>query len=516
MSKHPLAENTRKSITILLTSDLHGQIAYETEETTQGFVRTASYIASKQQEGSLLLIDNGDFLQGNHLSTFYYQNKMQHTHPIIEVMNLLKYDGAVLGNHEFDFSLDYLKQNEQASDFPWLAANVVHRDSGTPFFGEPYFIKTFHNGVSVAVLGLTHHHTPFWTNIDARIQFLDPVTCAKEWVKKLQDTEAPDIIVLAYHGGLSEEGLTGNAGIRLCQEVPGFHVLLTGHEHYTLVEKHHGVTIVQPGSHGGFVGEICVELSGTTVHSSATVIDGQQESIHSETFHLYKSRNQKVSYWLDSTVGTLHAPLLITNHLEACTRPHPYVQFLHDVQKSAMKTKLSVAAIFHEDTYGLPKQIKVKHILHNYSYRNRLVVKEITGHAIKQALERSATYFIWKDSKLTLSRHFPHYLYDMWDGLTYEIDPRKETGHRIKIHSILGEPFAPDKQYEVTMSEYRALGSNGYEMLASGRTVRESTKDMASLIMDFIKNHPNYKPMIHYSFNIRGEETNETCHFNGR
>jgi 2',3'-cyclic-nucleotide 2'-phosphodiesterase/3'-nucleotidase len=192
-------------IVILESSDIHGYIMpysyLDGSPVDHGLSIISTLIAEQRnEEAEVLLIDNGDFLQGSPLT--YYLAKIDPTQSstVIECMNAIHYDAVVPGNHEFNFGRSYLEQEVAASNFPWLSANVISETTGEPWFGKPYRIWEWDNGVRLAVLGLTTSHVPNWEQPDhiTGIKFIDPVVAANRWVSYLREQELVDIVVVSW------------------------------------------------------------------------------------------------------------------------------------------------------------------------------------------------------------------------------------------------------------------------------------------------------------------------------
>ncbi|WP_379128499.1 metallophosphoesterase [Paenibacillus sp. sgz500958] len=259
---------------ILVTSDIHGHV-YPTdysakEESQLGLAKLATLIRSERERTpDLLLVDNGDVIQGTPLCSFFVEQHWGETHPLITVMNELAYDVAVPGNHDFNYGLEMLRQAMEDSRFPWLSAGIVETESGRPAFGNPYMVRTTGAGIKIAILGVTTHYIPYWENPQhiTGLEFQDALETVKTWVPRIRSVENPDLMIVSYHGGFERdlqtgepaEGLTeDNQGYAMCLEVPGIDVLITGHQHRLITQEVGGVTVIQPGSAGEALGKISV------------------------------------------------------------------------------------------------------------------------------------------------------------------------------------------------------------------------------------------------------------------
>ena len=237
----------RFSLTVLETSDVHGNILpinYSDNSFAGCGLSALSTIIEKERKinPNTILIDNGDILQGTALTYFHAKINNSLSNPMIEAMNLMGYDAAIIGNHEFNYGRDYLDNAIKASNFPWLSANIINKITGKSFINKPYIVKTFDNGLKVGILGLTTKYIPNWESTDTikDLDFLDVVDSANKWLEIMKNEEATDINIVAYHGGFERDLKTGepteiltgeNQGYELCTKVNNMDVLLTGHQH---------------------------------------------------------------------------------------------------------------------------------------------------------------------------------------------------------------------------------------------------------------------------------------------
>ncbi|OZI12297.1 bifunctional metallophosphatase/5'-nucleotidase [Bacillaceae bacterium SAS-127] len=499
---------------ILETSDLHGAmipIQYSSNTSADiGLAKLASYIKKiKKEHEHVLVIDNGDFIQGTPLASYYFHMLRQEMHPMIVGMNYLQYDAAVLGNHEFNYGLDILMKAADDATCPFLSCNILNRETSDPFFGEPYIIKTFSSGIKAAVLGVTTHYIPNWEK-PAHIEgllFEDAVTATSKWVKYIRETEKPDIMIVSYHGGFEIDLATGksiepvekgeNQAYRLCTEVEGIDVLLTGHQHRQEQQMVNGVAIVQPGYNGAAIGQITAEFVKENDQyklqqvTPETILAADLET-DERLVALIESYEQGTQKWLDEVLGTVEGDMIIHDPFQARLAEHPMIELINKVQVEAANVDISSTALFHNGSPGLPHNITMRDIVANYVYPNSLMVIEVTGQEMKQALERSASYFTLIDHKPAVSKEFSypkpqHYNYDMWEGIEYTIDLTRPSGNRITEATYRGKPLQSDQLYKVVMNNYRAGGGGDYLMFKGKKVIKEIQTDMTELLSAYIR-----------------------------
>jgi 2',3'-cyclic-nucleotide 2'-phosphodiesterase / 3'-nucleotidase len=254
----------RTTLTILGTTDLHGNVFnwdyYKNTEYDDaahndiGIAKVQTLIkAQRARVGSspLLVLDAGDTIQGTPLAYYFAKIEPITTggmHPMANAMNLIGYDAAALGNHEFNYGIPLLRTFEQQLNFPLLGANAVDPSSGLPVF-RPYLTKTFRMpqgpDVKVGILGLTNPGIAIWdhANVSGRIDFPGLVEQATIYVPKLKRLGC-DIVVIAAHSGADTSSSYGdalpypeNASSLVAQQVPDVDAILVGHAHVDIPQR---------------------------------------------------------------------------------------------------------------------------------------------------------------------------------------------------------------------------------------------------------------------------------------
>lgn len=497
-------------LTILLTSDLHGHVLpldYSTnKQMNLGLAKISTLIKKERKEsGNVILIDNGDCIQGTPLTYHHAKKAADQKNPIILAMNSLQYDAAVVGNHEFNYGMDLLKEAASQSHFPWLSANIL--ENGEPLLGKPYLIKTFEK-IKVAILGVTTHYIPNWEDPKhiEKLSFEDAFETAKQWAEYIRNVEKPDLFIVSYHGGFERdpetgeptEALTGeNQAYQICHEINGIDVLLTGHQHRTITGTLNGVTIIQPSFNGLALGKVQIVFSIN--HHQVTIQDKSSEMIDLneietdrsmvELIGPYENETQK---WLDQPIGRITGNMRIEDPLAARMKESAFVEFINRVQMKASGADISNTAIFNNSSLGFPEYLTMREIVSNYIYPNTLKVLSLAGNDIKAALERSASYFMCGESgEVIVNPKFQnpkpqHYNYDMWEGIEYVLDISRPIGERVVMLKKDHKPLDLSKEYEVVMNNYRASGGGEYTMFKGKKIVKEIPIDMSELIADYM------------------------------
>jgi 2',3'-cyclic-nucleotide 2'-phosphodiesterase / 3'-nucleotidase len=508
-----MSKEKRIMVTILETSDMHGAVLpinYSDNSMNEIGLAKISTIVKKERSNNknVLLIDNGDAIQGTPLAYYYSRIDSEGINPIIKVLNYMEYDAAVIGNHEFNYGQDILTGAVEASTFPWLSANIVDSETGKAKYGKPYIIKEYDKGLKVAVLGLTTSYIPNWespNNIEG-LSFESPLEQAKRWIKYLKDIEKADVIIVSYHGGFERdldtgevtEKLTGeNVGYQLCMEVPEIDVLLTGHQHRAIGNKKiNGVLIVQPSYEGRSLGKATLSLEYNEgwkiIDKSSELITVAEVPADNKIIELIEEYEWKTQKWLDKPIGRVEGDMTVKDPIKLRLKDNPLIEFFNKVQMINAGVEISNTALFYDFAPGLKSEVTMRDIVSNYIYPNTLRVLRVTGQNIKDALERSASYFETYDGKeIRVNREFSEskpqpYNYDMWEGINYKLNISRPYGDRVVQLTYKGEPLKMNEEYEVVMNNYRAGGGGDYLMFKDRPVLKEITTDVSELIANYI------------------------------
>lgn len=436
------------------------------------------------------------------------------------MINDIDYDASVIGNHEFNYGIEYLQSAIASYNHPVLAANILN-EAGEVAFGKPYVILE-KDGLKIAVLGMVTQYIPHWEQPETikGLTFKSIVETAKEYVPKLR--ELADIVVVSYHGGFERdlttgeptEALTGeNEGYALLHEVEGIDALVTGHQHREIAAKVNGVPVIQPGFRGSFVGEITLtiekEADKIIVIDSKSVIHSTKETPVDETvIQKMAALTDEVEEWLDQTLGEVTGDMRIEDPNAARLSEHPYVEFINKVQMDASGADISLTSLFNNDGKGFGATITMRDVLTNYIYPNTLAVLEITGKDIKASLEQTATYFIIEEGKVVFNPKYiepkpQYYNYDMYEGIDYTIDLTQPMGQRLVELSYKGQSVQDSDSLQVVMNQYRGVGGGNYQMFTVDKIIKEIPVDMTELISDYLRKNPKINAEVNHNFTIK-------------
>ncbi len=495
---HPFSANAAANqahLRIMETTDLHVHVFpydyyADKPRDTVGLARTAALITAIRDEASnSLLIDNGDFLQGNPMGDYIaYERGMKDgdTHPVIQAMNTLGFDASTLGNHEFNYGLDFLMKSLAGANFPVVSANVALEMGSDPTKDktliDPYVILDHkvtdgagtEHPVKVGLIGFVPPQIMNWDrrHLEGKVQARDIIETARAYIPQMKEQGA-DIIVVLSHSGIgaadASDGME-NAAVPLAG-LDGVDAILTGHSHLVFPSPGYaefagadvdaGTLMGTPATMGGFWGshmgliDLLIEKDGSDWRVVSAVSEARPISKRNEdrsTTALVNSvpevlasvqaeHDQTLAY-VRRAVGKTDAPL---HSYFALVADDPSVQIVSIAQmwyiEQMMKGTeheglpiLSAAAPFKAGGRGGPEyftdvpkgDVAIKNVSDLYLYPNTARAVRVTGQQVKDWLERSAGIFNQvapgAQDVVLINPAFPSYNFDVIDGVTYQID----------------------------------------------------------------------------------------------
>ena len=526
----------RKTLQVLSTTDLHANLVgwdyvAAAPDGKRGLARAATVIERARAENPCtLLVDSGDTLQGTPLGARAAKSR---PHPVAAAMSPLGYAAMAIGNHDFDYGLGTLRQFARDAAFPLLAANVRDAVSDSPAFGTHVLRDVC--GVTVGILGLVTPATAKWERPDnvAGLRFDDPIETARRYVPALRAAGA-DVVVVVIHAGpdrrpslpagqrlsdqpeawsrdvsdasqwtAPDDDPTENEAARLPAEVPGIDAVLSGHTHQAIPSMRVGDTVlVQPNYWGSHVGKVTIDVERTGEHwsprtRSSTLLSASGVDESPATVALAKDAHEKTIAWLEQPLTTAKeafpagpvARLVDGGLTDLVNR----VQ-MDAAEHAGFRVDASATAVFGPPQ-GLPAgPITLRDVYGVYPYESALVVVELTGADVREALEHDARYFKTLEvarlptraEDLKSEPEGPDYNWDRWAGLEVTIDLTKPPGSRVAVLRLRGKNLEAGDRLRVALNGYRAGGGGGFASLARGKIVWTAPLEMRDLIAGWL------------------------------
>lgn len=513
---------------ILTTNDIHGSYfdqPYVGDKVRNSLLAVKYYADSvRNATGSdnVILIDAGDFLQGDNAAYYfnYVDTAGRHVYPRMAAE--LGYDAICVGNHDIETGhsvYDRIDRDLKEAGIPFLAANAIRNDNGRPYF-TPYTILD-KSGIRVAILGYTNANIKAWLDesIWSGMSFSSLIPKVQEDVDAVIAREKPHVVVVAVHSGTGEgDGTILESQAKdLFQSVKGVDFIICSHDHRPVTLDGDGICLINAGSHCRYLGHGMVTVTfkdGKPVSKKlgADLIKVDPQKADAGMRESFMKDFVAVKDFTQRKVGTLKADL---NTRDAYMGMCGYMDLIHTVCLKASGADISFAAPL---TYN--GSIKAGELIFNdmftiYPFENTLYVMELSGKEIKDYLEYSydawiqtvgpgqphALRIVQKDDPRTGQQSWSFtgrsYNFDSAAGLCYTVDLTKACGERISISSMAsGREFSADARYMVAMTSYRAAG--GGDLLAKGAGIPEGRlserivskmPEIRDLIYDFIREH---------------------------
>ncbi|WP_350316157.1 bifunctional 2',3'-cyclic-nucleotide 2'-phosphodiesterase/3'-nucleotidase [Pectobacterium aroidearum] len=476
---------------VLETTDLHSNMMdfdyYKDTPTDKfGLVRTASLIhAAREQASNSVLVDNGDLIQGSPLGDYMAAKglKTGDVHPVYQAMNTLDYSVGNIGNHEFNYGLDYLHKALSGAKFPYVNANVLDAKTGKPLF-TPYHIENKsvkdrdgkQHTLRIGYIGFVPPQIMVWdkANLTGKVTVEDITESAKKWVPEMRKQGA-DLVIVIPHSGLSAEPYKAMAenSVYYLSQIPGVDAIMFGHAHAVFPSNDfanikgadikqgtlNGVPAVMPGQWGDHLGVVDFTLnndSGTWKVESAKaearpIYDkAQKKSLAAEDDKLvkvladaHKDTREFVSKPIGKSADNMYSYLSLI-------QDDPTVQIVNNAQRAYVEhfiqgdpdladlPVLSAAAPFKaggrkNDPASYVEvekgQLTFRNAADLYLYPNTLVVVKVNGQQVQEWLECSAGQF----KQIDPSKREPQFLLN-WDGFrTYNFDVIDGVNYQIDV-----------------------------------------------------------------------------------
>ncbi|NOU62069.1 bifunctional metallophosphatase/5'-nucleotidase [Marinifilum sp. JC070] len=512
------------------TSDVHGALfpydLVNDRETETSLAQVHQYV-SKQREkkdAEVILLDNGDILQGDPL--VYYSNfeKTETKHICADVMNFMQYDAGTVGNHDIEPGHEVYDKLVKEFAFPWLAANAVRNSDGNPYF-QPYTIIE-KQGVKIAVMGLITPAIPKWLpeKIWSGMHFEPMVKSAKKWMEIIQEKEQPDFVIGLFHSGAGREDeyefSHENGSILVAKQVPGFDMVICGHDHHEQISwfentEKEKVLVINPKSRAKYLAEVAVELSW---NSEKNTYDKKLKPKLVKIANIEKSKEyvdhftpkfKEVEAYVSREVGSFKKSI---STKDAMFGDSPFIDLIQNIQMDLADAEISFAAPLSFNASIDSGELQVRDLFKLYRFENLLYTMNLTGKEIKDFLEFSyrdwfqqmnsandpMLYISTTDHGSRLTTMF--FNYDSAEGIDYTVDISKPYGERITISGMSsGEKFDENKTYRVALNSYRGNGGGNHLTEGAGltkeelssRLVNSTTKDLRYYLMKWIEEKGN-------------------------
>ncbi len=550
------AEGMVHELIIMGTSDIHAHIMpydYMGDKVDEkiGLSKAATLVDQiRAKHPNTLLLDAGDTIQGSilgDLDAIVKPIKKGESHSVIGSMNLMGYDAAVVGNHEFNFGLEFLDTAYNTAKFPLVNANVYKAGTEENYFTPYVIIDKIIDGkkIKIGVIGFVPPQIMIWDklNLEGKVYTKGIVETAEKFVPIMKEQGAELIIAVAHTGIDAKEGAAENAAYHL-SKVKGIDAMVLGHQHNQFphanysniegidIEKGliNGVPAVMPGSWGSHLGLIQLQLINK--NGGWEVVSGKSEVFAVEAVtakgnivDFVKAKHTATVEYINNFVGKTKESL---NTFFARVTDGKVVKLINDAQiwfatnffkgtEYENMPLLSAAAPFRAGRHGADYftnveagGIAIKDVADIYLYPNTLQVVKVNSEELIKWLEKSAENFKQIDPSKTedqvlLDYNYRGYNYDVIEGIHYQIDITKPVGKRIVNVTYKGKPLTIGMEFLVVTNNYRASGGGNH--LQNAEVILSATEENRGVIIDYIREKGEAAPTLSNNWSILPVET---------
>ena len=495
-------------VVLVATTDVHGRATawdYQTDTAfAGGLARAATVVDSLRRvhPGQVVVVDAGDLIQGDPFAAYFANVDTVTPSPIIEAMNLIGYDAATPGNHEFNWGLGTWRRVLAGRRFHYVSANIVSEPRGKRLFPASAVVRR--GPVRVGIAGFTTPGVMVWDrdNVRGRVR-VTPVEAQRATV--LRDLERQsDLQVVLIHAGMEGTASYDTVGVgdenvaaTLARGPAKPDVVVVGHSHREMRDSViAGVHFVQPKNWAQSLSVVHVALvkrggKWTPVEIRGELIPLATVPPAPRLEQALAKAQQAVRTWVATPVGTATAAMPAR---QGRAGPTALVNWIHAVQRARTGADLSAASVFNPEA-GLPAgPVRLADVAAVYPYENTLRAIRLSGAQLKAYLEQSARYYVVEGGRVRVNDSIPGYNFDMIGGAEYELDLSRPLGERVRGLAVKGRPVAPTDSFTLALNNYRQGGGGGFGMLRGAPVVYDRQENIRELLVADVRERKTLDP----------------------
>ena len=481
-----------KLLTILFTNDSHGMAwAFDAPDSpkTGGLAAQKTLVDQIRNEvqlsnGDVVVLSSGNVTMGDPRS-----NVCENL-PMITGMNLIGYDGMLIGSHEFDFGQKTFEKMQKEARFPFMSANLFYKRSGKQV-GKSYIEKTLINGVKIAFVGITTPELEKISNVgvDGIVEVKDPIEAAKKLVAEAKQRN--DFVVVLSNLGYSDQDVSSDgypSDRLLAKQVPGIDLIIGGR---TKIQMNDPVTvnnvpIIQTEGLGKWVGRFDFYFEGKElvqknfklypinikekiVKSDGKVVYENRGKDLAENEALLKMLNDFNCEFSTQVIGEL-ADSFPAERSVTRTQQTSLGRFIAGVMKDrtgADAALLNSGAIRQGINKGIVNEMDIYSV---FPFEDTIVTGTVTGSELKQIVEIAA-----KNSGQGGYLHF--------SGI-------EVSGGTVKVN---GQPLDSSKKYTIAVNSFVSGGGDGFDIMKNIK-LNDTKISVPAAIIEYIKREKYIEP----------------------
>ncbi len=407
---------------------------------------------------------------------------------MIEMMNAVGVDLAVLGNHEFDFGPDIAKARIAESKFPWLGGNVLGPD-GKPFGGAVATAMREIAGFKVGFLGITTPETTTLSSPGKDVKFTPYVEAGAEMAKALR-AQGAELVVAMTH-------LTFNQDRELAAKVKEIDLILGGHDHDPLMAWEGGKLLLKAGHDNEFLAIVDLMLTREQTKDGPKVtfvpawrlLPIRGIAPDPDIAALVKKHTDKLDAELNVKIGVAATPL-DSRRSEVRAKENAIGNLFADATREAVGADVALVnggGIRGDRQYDAGHQLTRRDILVELPFGNITALIELKGSDLKASLENAVSRVAELQGRFVSV-----------SGMTFSYDPKAEPGKRVLEATVGGKPLDPAATYKVAANDYIVGGGDGFADLKKGKVIIDGIagKLMASQVIDYIAAKGTVSPKV--------------------
>lgn len=514
---------------LLTTNDVHGHYfdsLYVADRTANSLLSVAWYADSIRVEAgkeNVILIDDGDCLQGDNAAYYFNYVDTESKHIFARMVEEMEYDAVVVGNHDIETGHAVYDRINSTMEVPFLAANAIRTDNGKPYFQEYVTLKR--HGLKITIIGFTNPNIKSWLSplLWEGMEFKSLLPYAQEVVDRVSAKEKSDVVIVAVHAGSGngDGSQLENQGLDLYKSLRGVDFVVCAHDHRPVVHQSDSICLINAGSHCKTMGHGVVNVTvkdGKVVSKSlsADLMSLDKNKVDKEMQETFQTEFQKVKEFTLMEVGTLEVDLYTRDAFKGMC---DYMNLIHTLSLGCVPAQISFAAPLTFNGTVKAGTLVYNDLFTIYPFENQLFVVEMNGQEIKDYLEVS--YDAWINTMNSAADHLlkienqpdprtgqkrwsfvnRSYNFDSAAGLIYKVDVTKPFGERIVIKSLAdGSAFDATAKYNVAMTSYRASGGGGLLKAVGIDTDRISERvveyypEIRNILYGYLESHRSIDP----------------------